>query len=256
MKTIFAETIVRSPLLSGVPGLRHGFTTRKLGSMAGQIHSRDEQATNRAALEAAIELRLIKASQVHSADVVLVERGIATRLRDGASEPVSSAMRLEGDALITRERGIGLAVAVADCAPILLVTPDGWIAAAHAGWEGTTKRIVSAVRDAIAARSGRIVDARAAIGPAIGGCCYRIDAARAALIRERLGDTASLVGPVDGRFDFAIADELAAQLRAAGVPRIDVLDRCTRDEVGTFFSHRGEDGKAGRGLAFIGWSQA
>ena len=132
MTALSAEPIVRSSLLSAVPGLVHGFTARDLGSMVGQVYSREEQSRNRAALEARIGLPLVKASQVHSADVVLVERGTATRLRDGASEPASSLMRLEADALITRERGVALAVAVADCAPILLATPDGWLAAAHA----------------------------------------------------------------------------------------------------------------------------
>jgi YfiH family protein len=252
MTTLTAEPIVRSRLLSEVPGLVHGFTTRALGSMAGQLHAADEQARNRARLEARIGMRLVKASQVHSADVALVVNGTATRLRDGHSEPASNAMRLEADALITRDRGVALAVAVADCASILVATPDGWIGAAHAGWEGATRRIAVAMCEAIAERGGRVDEARGAIGPAICGACYAIDAARAAVIHERLGDSGSLGGPFGDRHHFDIPRELAAQLRDAGVPRVDDMRRCTKDEVETFFSHRGENGTAGRGLAFIG----
>lgn len=256
MTTLSAEPIVRSPLLSDVRGLVHGFTTRALGSMAGQIYPREEQARNRAALAARIGMPLVKASQVHSTDVVLVASGSATRLRDGAREAASDAMRLEADALITRERGIALAVAVADCAPILLVTSDGWIGVAHAGWEGTTKGVVQAMREAIGELGGRVRDARAAVGPAIGVCCYQIDAERARVIRARLGGTGSLIERVaDGHLAFDIAGEVAAQLGEAGVTRIEDLHRCTRDEAETFFSHRGEGGRAGRAFAFIGWEK-
>ena len=254
MTTLSIEPIVTSALLSAVPGLVHGFTTRALGSMAGQIYPAWEQARNRAALAALIGMPLVKASQIHSADVALVENGIATRLRDGASEPISSAMQLEADALITRERAVALAVAVADCAPVLVATAD-WIGVAHAGWEGASKRIVVAMCDAIAARGGRIGDARGVVGPAICAGGYTIDSTRAAVIRDRLGNTGSLISTrPDGLYEFDIPGEVAAQLGDAGVTRIQALGRCTEEEVDVFFSHRGEQGKAGRGLAFIGWT--
>ena len=251
MTTLSAELFVRSALLSSLPDLEHGFTTRSLGSMAGQVRPAAEHARNRAVLESLIGMPLVKASQVHSADVVLVERGVATRLRDGASERISNAMRLEADALITRDRGVALAVAVADCVPVL-VAYDEWIGIAHAGWEGVTKGVVGAMVEAIR-REGARGEARAAIGPSIGPCCYDIDASRARIVRDRLGRAAgaALTRRADGRFAFDLWRAVRAQLGGCAV---DALGRCTKDEVTRFFSHRGENGKAGRGLAFIGWA--
>ncbi len=47
------------------------------------------------------------------------------------------------DALITNKKGICLCVQTADCVPILLFDPvKGVVAAVHAGWRGTVKKIV------------------------------------------------------------------------------------------------------------------
>ena len=253
MTTLSAEPIVRSQLLSAVPGLVHGFTTRELGSMAGQVFSAGEQRRNRIELERLIGMPLVKCSQVHSADVVLVESGVATRLRDGAEEQVSDGMALEADALITREPGYALSVAVADCVPVLVVVGD-WIGIAHAGWEGATRGVVSHLVDALRKQGarGRV---RAAIGPSIGPCCYEIDAARAQVVRERLGREADQVLAAHGGARFALDLWRSARIQLKqGV--IDTLRRCTKDEVARFFSHRGEHGAAGRALAFIGWAGA
>lgn len=80
--------LVVSRLLADVPGLVHGFTTRHLGSMAGSIHPRGEQAKNRAALERLIGMPTAKPGQVHGNDVALVKDGQVRRLRDGVSVPL------------------------------------------------------------------------------------------------------------------------------------------------------------------------
>src|SRR5437870_277310 len=47
------------------------------------------------------------------------------------------------DALWTREKNLPLAIATADCVPILLANPTGTcIAAVHAGWRGTYAHIL------------------------------------------------------------------------------------------------------------------
>ena len=251
-----APGIVRSSLLDAVPGLVHGFTTRELGSMAGSLSGAEEQERNRAALERTIGLPIVKASQVHGNDVVLLASGRATRVRDGESRPVEHASELEADALISRERGLALAVAVADCVPVLAVTPDGWIGIAHAGWEGTTRDVVGLMTAAIAEQGAARSDWRIAIGPSIGPCCYEIDAARATEVRERLGRRADRVlRPRGDRYDLDLWLAIRLRLRDAGMDVVDSLDVCAKDEVARFFSHRGEQRRAGRGLAFIGWQR-
>lgn len=243
---------MRSPLLDEVRGLSHGFTTRSLGSMAGTVYPRADQQQNRRDLERALSMTLVRVKQVAGADVALVADGKAERLRDASAAAAADPSDLDADALLSRERRTALAVAVADCVPVLVATEEGWLGAAHAGWAGTARGVVSALCHELARRGANLRSARAAVGPAIGPCCYTVDAERAAEIRGRLG-TAHLSDRGDGTFTFDLWAANAAQLEAAGVSQIDVAGVCTGDEVGRFFSHRGEGGTAGRNLAFIGW---
>src|SRR5881394_2211252 len=79
--------------------------------------------------------RLATAGQVHGARVV----------------EARAAGHLEAcDALVTRVRGLALAVTSADCLPILFAAP-GAVAAAHAGWRGAAAGIPRATLDALRA---------------------------------------------------------------------------------------------------------
>lgn len=254
MTVVESRGIVRSTLLTAVPGLVHGFTTRDLGSLAGSEYPRDVQERGRRELEGTIGMRIVRAAQVHGADVAIVERDRVTRVQDGSWRTLERAGEVEADALITRERGLALAVAVADCVPVLVVTPDGWIGIAHAGWEGTTRNVVGALIRALVTSGAAPGDWRVAIGPSIGPCCYDIDASRAAVVGERLGRRAQRFLYSRGeRYAFDLWLAIQLQLHDGGLRVVDSMDRCTKHEVGRFFSHRGEGGRAGRGLALIGW---
>ena len=95
-----------------------------------------------------------------------------------------------------------------------LVATDGTpaLAVLHAGWKGLLAGIVAEGVDAL---GGGVL--AAAIGPAIGPCCYEVGEEVAAPYRERFGDDV-----VHGRnLDLWTSAERA--LRAAGVARIDAL---------------------------------
>ena len=83
---------------------------------------------------------------------------------------------LKGDALITREPGVLLAVQTADCIPILLAdTKQRAVAAIHSGWRGTAQRIAEKTLGRMQMEFGtRPQDVIAALGPGIGGCCYEV----------------------------------------------------------------------------------
>lgn len=81
---------------------------------------------------------------------------------------------LQGDGIISRvPRALG--VSVADCVPIFLRdTRTGAVGAFHSGWKGTGIAAEGALR--MAADYGcSLSDIEAVIGPAIGGCCYRVE---------------------------------------------------------------------------------
>ncbi len=77
---------------------------------------------------------------------------------------------LEGvDAVFTRERGICIGVSTADCVPILICDQEAnVVAAVHAGWRGTVKRIVEKTVVQLCENAGVGPEhLRAVIGPSI-----------------------------------------------------------------------------------------
>jgi YfiH family protein len=237
--------IIQSPLLEGFP---HGFTTRaggvstgpfeglNLGGLVGDDPAR--VAENWSRLERETGLRFARVRQVHGARAVRA---------DAPTEP-----REEADVVVTRAPGVAACVSVADCVPILLADPQtGAVAAVHAGWRGTIARAAAEGVRALAREAGAPASRLlAAVGPAIGPCCYEVSPDLAARFREELGPETVRAGAAP-RLDLWRAN--VAVLRAEGVAAggIDVLARCTACERDVFFSHRRDAGRTGRQVAFI-----
>jgi YfiH family protein len=227
-----------SPLLESL-GLVAGFTTKAQGSLAGSRHPLDEQARNRAALATALGFDgVARVKQVHGRDVVRV---------DGPAEPWPTA-----DAQWTDRSGVLLGIAAADCVPVLVADPEGPIGAAHAGWEGTTLRVAEALVESMVAGGAARERLVASLGPAIGPCCYVIDLERATLVNERIGE--SCLRKIDDRIVMDLWAANIAQLRSAGVTRIEMSGVCTLSGGADVWSYRGRDpdGMYGTQLGFIG----
>jgi YfiH family protein len=142
------------------------------------------------------------------------------------------------DGLWTDEPGLPILAMSADCLPIALARTDGGrpaIAVLHAGWKGLLAGIVASGVEALG--GGNLA---AAIGPAIGPCCYEVGEEVAAPYRERFGDDVMC----ERRLDLWTSAERA--LHAAGVEHVDRFDRCTACEPEAFFSHRRDSGVTGR----------
>jgi YfiH family protein len=234
------DGVLRSPALAAL-GLVAGFTTRALGSMAGSVYALDEQDRNRAALARRLGFdRVVRVRQVHGDTVVRA---------DDVGTPWP-----EADAMWTATPGLLLGVAAADCVPILVADPDGPIGAAHAGWQGTSRRIAVRLVEALARNGADPARLVAAIGPSIGPCCYVIDEVRAATIRERLGADSGdvLFAGADGRPVFDLWAANAQQLEQAGVRTIERCDVCTQSGGADVWSYRGDQGKGGTGLGIVG----
>ena len=174
--------------------------------------------------------RLASANQVHGSRVVVHGGGWEGWLRiDGA------------DGHVAPERGVALAVSVADCVPIFIAHPAGAVALLHSGWRGTAARIVDRGIDALAQRGFAVGELRMYLGPAICGGCYQVSAD---VFRQLTGRASSRATEcVDLR---AL---IAAHARAAGVRHITTTALCTRCDNDRFYSHRAGD--EGRQIAVI-----
>jgi YfiH family protein len=140
--------------------------------------------------------------------------------------------------------------------PLLFVDPiRRVIGVAHAGWRGTALGIASRMVGAFVERfSCRVSDILIAIGPAIGPCCYQIDApVRAAFVTDT--DAGCFLRPCrkDDRWmlDLAAANRLQIGRREVPDRNIFSADLCTSCRQDLFFSHRASRGKTGRQISFL-----
>ncbi len=173
--------------------------------------------------------------QVHGAEVAVVE----------ATTPPGAELR-DVDAAVTSELERPLVVQVADCVPVLFAGP-GTVGVAHAGRRGVHLGIVGVT----VARLGELGDApstlTAAIGPAIGGCCYEVPEDLQAEVAAQ--DPAAEARTTWGTPALDLRAAVRAQLEAADVGEIQHLDACTRCD-DRWFSHR-RDPQSGRQVGIV-----
>ena len=201
---------------------------------------------------------VISVPQVHGNRVHEVDR----RHR-GMGYAISAA--LEGDGYVTADAAVTLGVKTADCTPILLEAAVAGqvvaVAALHAGWKGSVSDIagagVSALRGLVCRATGASPDAvtvRAAIGPCIHACCFRVREDCLAVVREKLGEMAEAFIVRRGEETYLDLPALnRALLIRAGVEaaQIDLCEHCTACHPELFFSHRASGGLRGTMLNVI-----
>ena len=148
-----------------------------------------------------------------------------------------------GDGLWTDEPGVPMLKLTADCVPIAIARGQGpkpALALVHAGWRGLSEGIVASGAAALGGQS--LV---AAVGPAIGPCCYEVGPDLADRFAARFGGDV-----VNGRhLDLWTSAERA--LREVGCADVDRVDVCTRCNPDLFYSHR-RDGKPRGSQGVIG----
>jgi YfiH family protein len=162
-----------------------------------------------------------------------------------------------GDGAVTRERGIALCIFTADCVPILLADAEhGVVGALHAGWRGILANIAAAGLRAMAALGARRSAIVAALGPAIGSCCFEIDEELAARFADQIpcAPRHTRRGP-PGKAFLDLRAISAAQLAEGGVQaaRIQQSGPCTKCASDRYFSRRAASGaRTGLQMSFIG----
>ncbi|MFC4638074.1 peptidoglycan editing factor PgeF [Deinococcus hohokamensis] len=239
----------RDLMLLRAPHLRspHAFTTRRGGVSVGayeglNLDDREDEsgavAENRRRLSAALGFSpddVARLHQVHGTEVIRVSGpGLWT-----------------GDALVTGQRGVLLAIGTADCYPLLLEDPEaGVLGAAHAGWKGTLGRIAAHTVRAMTELGAEARRIRVAVGPGICRARYEVSAEVAQQFQAAGLDTA--VRSVENRVHLDLAAANAQVLAEAGVPEDQVWHsgRCSTEP--DFYSYRRDAGRTGRMWAVIG----
>lgn len=244
--------LVEAESLASLPFVLHAFLCREGGVSAGAFSSLNTSAKEGDRGEnidrnwdiIASSLRvdreaLVIPRQVHGDGIVVIE-----------DTDVKGPATVTGDALVTAVFGVALCIRTADCVPLFIVDPDhGVIANVHAGWRGTAReiarRVVSVMEDRFGSRPSRLL---AAIGPAIGGCCYEVDEDVAAAMGPWLDSGVLRPSPREGRWMLDLAETNRLQLTAGGLEarNVTVVRLCTACRRDLFFSHRRDGGRTGR----------
>ena len=153
------------------------------------------------------------------------------------------------DGMVTDVPHLPLVVFSADCNVILLHDPvRGAIGACHAGWRGTALGIAAkTVREMVRLFGCDTANIHAAIGPAIGQCCFEPEALQAAL-----GDEVSPYITWDAqKYHVDLKGINALWLRKSGVTQIDISTACTACEPELYWSHRKMGNARGSQVAMI-----
>ncbi len=241
--------------------LRHAFTTRFGGVSRGHLatlnllsNKGDEPENVRenfrrvAALFGAGEDDCAVTKQVHGNTV----RIVTAADRHKCLTPVP----YEADGLVTAEKGLPIFCFTADCVPVLLCDAEHGVAGAvHCGWRSSVGDILGRALSQMAslgAENGKIF---AALGPAIGKCCFETDDDVPEAVTEWLGgDTAGLFEKrADGKTLVDLRGANARRLMQLGVPagQIDISEECCFCSHEKYWSHRYTGGKRGGQAAVI-----
>lgn len=206
---------LKSEVLSQVPGIEHGFGTR------------EEPIPNWA--KPYWDDHKPRWKQVHGVSVAQIEH------------PLQECG--EVDALYSRSIQIPTSVMTADCVPILLAHRSGSaVAAVHAGWRGTRARILRNLWKRLAQDGEKPQDWVAAIGPAIGPCCYEVSEELARDFQNEFKEMGShLAVPRHRILDLPWIN--AEELRQIGLAQVDLIRACTFcTQEPRFHSYRKEGG--------------
>lgn len=231
------QRLTRSPLLSSVPGLSHGFTNNRI--------TKEEKDW--------LDSITATAKQVHG-DKLLWATAFEKRAR-------------EADAIATFTKGLAVGAYSADCTPVLSVALDKGgrplaVMAVHAGWRGTAQGVAGKSLRAFAAEvREKDPDARflSAVGPCIGPQSFEVgEEVVAAFPGSESAGLARFLRTEEGKkkFLFDLPGENLRQLGAVKAElgldlSVDHIAHCTLERVEDYPSYRRDREKAGRILSFL-----
>jgi len=162
----------------------------------------------------------------------------------------------ETDALVTNKTGICLCVQTADCVPVLLFDPvNNVIAAVHAGWRGTVKKIVEvAVQKMVLKYNSSGENIVAAIGPSISQEIYEVGNEVVEEVKKSIPNADILLHKnSSGKYHVNLWEANRQILLENGLHKkhIEILGECSFTQNNKYFSARKEGMDTGRMVSGI-----
>jgi YfiH family protein len=165
----------------------------------------------------------------------------------------------EADGIISDDIAQAVWVASADCTPVLMGdVKTRKVAAIHAGWRGTAKKIVPHGIQRFLDSGSQIQDLRVAMGPAIAGQVYQVSLEVAvevgkSLVSEEINTSEAILEALYNFFDSPLIPDMEEGKIRLDVPNVNYLQLkqlgfydeqisiapyCTYQQADLFFSYR------------------
>lgn len=170
-----------------------------------------------------------------------------------APEPAEAA-----DGYVTNAPGVPLVIFTADCVPVLLHEPQaGVIAALHCGWRSTAADIEAVAVEKMKELGAGPENIRAAIGPAIGACCFETGPEVPRALHELLGGESEGLWrektDVPGKYMVDLKGTVRRRLLQLGLKEehTEICADCTMCLPRRYWSHRYTKGLRGSQASVI-----
>ena len=240
---------------------RHAFTTRYGGVSTGYLHSLNLGENRGDSPENVREnyRRLGEATGIDTARMAYTKQvhgnAVRTVTEADAREPFTP-LPYEADGIVTKAPGLALICYTADCVPVLLCDEaNGVIGAVHCGWRSSVADILGNAVGAMTALGAEPEHICAAIGPAIGACCFEVGPEVIEAAEKYVGGLEGLYRRAEqaGKYYLDLRGANAKRLKQLGVrpDRIAVSDECTVCSHEKYWSHRYTKGERGSQAALI-----
>lgn len=237
--------------------VKHGFSTRLGGFSVGDLSSlnlgikksdsEENILNNYTAFTKSLDIdieNLVLSDQVHGDDIIEVAKN------DRGKGIIRKSDIVGIDGFITNKRDVALVTFYADCVPLFFLDPiNEAIGLAHAGWQGSLKRIgqktILKMVESYGSDPGKVL---IGIGPSIGQCCFEVGEEVIQIVNENFNDSKKYYYKKDNdKYMLDLWTLNKDQFLQMGVAEenISLSGICTKCNKDIFFSHRGDKGRTG-----------
>jgi len=230
---------LKSPILKNIP---HGFYSRQGGCSEGLYTSLNCGLSSQDNPVHILQNREIVRQQMGGGALKLCGlKQIHSNIVHKLDKPWNNDNMPEGDAMVSQNPDVILAILTADCAPVLLADPQaGIIGAAHAGWKGAHLGIIENSIKAMCLIGAKRHNIRAAIGPCIHQQSYEVGPEFFSRLSAEHKDYQNFFQPSDqeNHHLFDLESFVENKLLKSEVSQIDKIGQDTYRQDSRFFSYR------------------
>jgi len=171
---------------------------------------------------------LITLNQQHSNKVIHFENELEVK------------NKLQGDAIITRLKNVGISILTADCAPILFYDPKNKIiACVHSGWKGALNGIIENTVKKFNQLDSKNEDLIAVIGPCIEKKNYEVrNDFFKRFINQNKKNESFFEKINDEKYNFNLRDFINKKIFDLNIKNVENIDMDTYSEKDFFYSYR------------------